>query len=110
VEAGHRQRPAGLDLKAEGDLDFRGTLGVDKGAPVGFRAIRLTFEVDAFFVGGASESPGASGPRHDHVELRLLADGLEDHARGWSRPRATSTSAARSASTRAPPWASGRSG
>jgi uncharacterized OsmC-like protein len=34
-------------VKAEGDLDFRGTLGVDKTAPVGFRAIRLTFEVDA---------------------------------------------------------------
>src|SRR5215217_2319239 len=28
-------------VRAEGDLDFRGTLGVDKGAPVGFRAIRL---------------------------------------------------------------------
>lgn len=33
-------------VKAEGDLDFRGTLGVDKGAPVGFRSIRLGFEVD----------------------------------------------------------------
>jgi uncharacterized OsmC-like protein len=33
-------------VKAEGDLDFRGTLGVDKGAPVGFKAIRLSFEVD----------------------------------------------------------------
>ena len=33
-------------VKAEGDLDFRGTLGVDKAAPVGFRAIRLAFEVD----------------------------------------------------------------
>ena len=33
-------------VKAEGDLDFRGTLGVDKTAPVGFRAIRLSFEVD----------------------------------------------------------------
>jgi len=32
--------------KAEGDLDFRGTLGVDKGAPVGFKAIRLAFEID----------------------------------------------------------------
>ena len=31
---------------AEGDLDFRGTLGVDKEAPVGFREIRLTFDVD----------------------------------------------------------------
>ena len=33
-------------VKAEGDLDFRGTLGVDKTAPVGFRAIRLAFELD----------------------------------------------------------------
>lgn len=32
-------------VRAEGDLDFRGTLGVDKQAPVGFRAIRLIFEV-----------------------------------------------------------------
>ncbi len=30
---------------AEGDLDFRGTLGVDKQAKVGFEAIRLTFEL-----------------------------------------------------------------
>ena len=41
----------GLDvsgtLRAEGDLDFRGTLGVDKGSPVGFRAIRLIFELDS---------------------------------------------------------------
>lgn len=33
-------------VRAEGDLDFRGTLGVDREAPVGFREIRLTFEVD----------------------------------------------------------------
>jgi uncharacterized OsmC-like protein len=33
-------------VKAEGDLDFRGTLGVDKAAPVGFKNIRLAFEVD----------------------------------------------------------------
>ena len=31
---------------AEGDLDFRGTLGVDKEAPVGFREIHLRFDVD----------------------------------------------------------------
>ena len=31
---------------AEGDLDFRGTLGVDKQAPVGFSDIRLTFALD----------------------------------------------------------------
>jgi uncharacterized OsmC-like protein len=34
-------------VKAEGDLDFRGTLGVAKDAPVGFRAIRLTFDVES---------------------------------------------------------------
>jgi uncharacterized OsmC-like protein len=33
-------------VRAEGDLDFRGTLGVDRGAPVGFSAIRLFFELD----------------------------------------------------------------
>jgi uncharacterized OsmC-like protein len=41
----------GFDLKggsvaAAGDLDFRGTLGVAKDAPVGFRDIRLTFTLD----------------------------------------------------------------
>jgi uncharacterized OsmC-like protein len=40
----------GLDVRgtvhAEGDLDFRGTLGVDKQAPVGFRDIRLSFDLD----------------------------------------------------------------
>ncbi len=34
------------EVKAEGDLDFRGTLGVDKQAPVGFTDIRLKFELD----------------------------------------------------------------
>ena len=33
-------------IRAEGDLDFKGTLGVDRDAPVGFRDIRLTFEID----------------------------------------------------------------
>src|ERR1700745_3228394 len=33
-------------VHAEGDLDFRGTLGVAKDAPVGFRDIRLNFELD----------------------------------------------------------------
>jgi uncharacterized OsmC-like protein len=32
---------------AEGDLDFRGTLGIDKAAPVGFREIRLSFDLDS---------------------------------------------------------------
>jgi uncharacterized OsmC-like protein len=33
-------------VRAEGDLDFRGTLGVDRDAPVGFAAIRLSFELE----------------------------------------------------------------
>jgi len=36
----------GGTVHAEGDLDFRGTLAVDKQAPVGFTDIRLTFELD----------------------------------------------------------------
>jgi uncharacterized OsmC-like protein len=37
----------GGQVRAEGDLDFRGTLGVSKEAPVGFQRIRLEFELDA---------------------------------------------------------------
>jgi uncharacterized OsmC-like protein len=41
----------GMDVSgtvlAEGDLDFRGTLGVDRTAPVGFRAIRLSFNLES---------------------------------------------------------------
>lgn len=33
-------------VRAEGDLDFRGTLGVSREAPVGFQAIRLSFDLD----------------------------------------------------------------
>ena len=36
----------GGEVRAEGDLDFRGTLGVSKEAPVGFTAIRLQFTLD----------------------------------------------------------------
>lgn len=34
-------------VKAEGDLDFKGTLAVSKEVPVGFKAIRLLFELDS---------------------------------------------------------------
>ncbi len=33
-------------ITAEGDLDFKGTLGVEKQSPVGFRDIRLSFDID----------------------------------------------------------------
>ena len=35
------------EISAEGDLDFRGTLGVSKEAPVGFKAIRLSVDIDS---------------------------------------------------------------
>ena len=38
---------AGGTVRAEGDLDFRGTLGVSKDAPVGFSAVRLHFQLDS---------------------------------------------------------------
>ena len=34
-------------VHAEGDLDFRGTLGVDRETPVGFKAIRLRFDLQS---------------------------------------------------------------
>jgi uncharacterized OsmC-like protein len=37
---------AGGTVSADGDLDFRGTLGVDRDAPVGFSSIRLHFDLD----------------------------------------------------------------
>ena len=37
---------SGGRVRAEGDIDFRGTLGVDRDAPVGFSAVRLSFELD----------------------------------------------------------------
>jgi uncharacterized OsmC-like protein len=38
--------PVAGRVHAEGDLDFRGTLGVDRDAPVGFAEIRLSFDLD----------------------------------------------------------------
>jgi len=36
----------GATIRAEGDLDFRGTLGVSKDVPVGFKEIRVNFDLD----------------------------------------------------------------
>jgi uncharacterized OsmC-like protein len=59
---------AAMDLEArhiqvtvEGDLDLRGTLGVDREAPVGFTDIRLAFDIDA---------PGASEEQLDGLRRR----------------------------------------
>jgi len=45
--ATNRDLLVGGTVRAEGDLDFRGTLGVERDAPVGFRAIRLIFELES---------------------------------------------------------------
>ena len=47
-------------VRAEGDLDFRGTLGVDREAPVGFRAIRLRFDLDTDAAAGARSTRWSS--------------------------------------------------
>ncbi len=39
--------PVSGSVHADGDLDFRGTMAVDRGAPVGFTAIRLRFELES---------------------------------------------------------------
>ncbi|GAC1480218.1 MAG: OsmC family protein [Ktedonobacteraceae bacterium] len=36
-----------IEVKVEGDLDLRGTLGISKDVPVGFEQIRVSFEIDA---------------------------------------------------------------
>ena len=51
VETGKAMVEVGIEIRggkitAEGDLDFKGTLGVSKEAPVGFKIIRLSFDLD----------------------------------------------------------------
>jgi uncharacterized OsmC-like protein len=46
VAASLKMNIEGGTVTAEGDLDFRGTLAVSKEAPVGFRSIRLAFQLD----------------------------------------------------------------
>jgi uncharacterized OsmC-like protein len=61
-------------VTAEGDLDFRGTLGIAKDVPVGFREIRLTFDLDT----DATDEQRATLIRLTErycVVLRTLRDG-----------------------------------
>jgi uncharacterized OsmC-like protein len=50
-----------IEVTVEGDLDLRGTLGVDRDAPVGFTDIRLAFQIDA---------PGATEEQLDGLRRR----------------------------------------
>ena len=47
-----------ISVSVEGDLDLRGTLGIDRDTPVGFQEIRVRFEIDA---------PGASREQLDSL-------------------------------------------
>ena len=60
-------------VSAEGDLDFRGTLGVAKDAPVGFRAIRLEFELDTSAAGEQIETLLSLTERYCVVYQTLLS-------------------------------------
>jgi uncharacterized OsmC-like protein len=64
----------GGTVRAEGDLDFRGTLGVDKAAPVGFTAIRLFFDVD---VPEESRAKLLELTRRYCVVLQTIASGVD---------------------------------
>ena len=61
---------AGGTVRAEGELDFRGTLGVDREAPVGFAAIRLAFELDT----DADDGPARHAAAADRALLRGVPD------------------------------------
>jgi uncharacterized OsmC-like protein len=59
-------------VRAEGDLDFRGTLGVDRSAPVGFRSIRLSFHLESDATAEVLDSLIATTERYC-VVLQTLA-------------------------------------
>jgi uncharacterized OsmC-like protein len=70
-------------VSAEGDLDFRGTLGVAKDAPVGFREIRLRFDVDT----DAPQEKLDAGVTHDcHAREGGASGGLILRRRLLVRP------------------------
>lgn len=62
-------------VTAEGELDFRGTMGVDRDAPVGFRSIRLRFELDPGLSDQDREKLLASTERYC-VVYQTLAGGV----------------------------------
>lgn len=63
-------------IKAEGDLDFRGTLGVSKEVPVGFKTIRLQFNIESNATTDQMESLAKLTERYC-VVYQTLAKGVE---------------------------------
>ncbi|MGR4064922.1 MAG: OsmC family protein [Vulcanimicrobiaceae bacterium] len=69
-------RLRGGTIQAEGDLDFRGTLGIDRAVPVGFTNIRLRFDLDA------DATPEEAATLHELTErycvvYQTLANGVK---------------------------------
>ncbi len=73
-------------VRAEGDLDFRGTLGVDRDAPVGFKAIRLRFDLD---IDATAEDLAALAKLTDRycVVYQTLASGVKPTLEFNAEPR-----------------------
>jgi uncharacterized OsmC-like protein len=65
-------------IRAEGDLDFRGTLGIDRDAPVGFRAVRLLFDLESDATSEELDKLMATTERYC-VVLQTLAQSPELH-------------------------------
>ena len=63
-----------ISVTAEGDLDLRGTLGVDREVPVGFQDIRLRFDVDAPELSGAQIDELIEKTRRYCVVLKTLEE------------------------------------
>jgi len=76
----------GANVKAEGDLDFRDTLGVDKTVPVGFRAIRLSFELDSDLNGEQKAQLLKLNERYCVVHQTLRAAPVIDARLGYRFP------------------------
>jgi uncharacterized OsmC-like protein len=68
-----------IEVVVEGDLDLRGTLGIDRSAPVGFSAIRVRFEIDA--PGAAPEEVASLHEKSERyctvLQTLLNAPGIE---------------------------------
>jgi uncharacterized OsmC-like protein len=79
---------AGGRVTAEGDLDFRGTMAVDRDAPVGFRAIRLRFELESEASAEEIEALLSMTERYC-VVLQTIAGGVDVSVSHTAEPRTT---------------------
>ena len=69
-------------LTAEGDLDFRGTMGVDRSIPVGFLEIQLKFELDSAADDASLEKAVELAERYC-----VVAQSVSNVQAGWSRTK-----------------------